>query len=135
MAADVQITVEPREVGNVFTRGVWGNNDMLKLIYEGSQTKIHLEFSPSTMIDNYLYESDFDRIYELKEDIEHSQGNRKSKLETDLMREYNKSRLDIYNKYGGDRFKYQEDITKDVLENFDEYVDVIYNKTYVEIYT
>lgn len=135
MAADVQITVEPREVGNVFTRGVWGNNDMLKLIYEGSQTKIHLEFSPSTMIDDYLYESDFDRIYELKEDIEHSQGTRKSKLETDLMREYNKSRLDIYNKYGGDRFKYQEDITKDVLENFDEYVDVIYNKTYVEIYT
>lgn len=135
MAADVQITVEPREVGNVFTRGVWGNNDMLKLIYEGSQTKIHLEFSPSTMIDDYLYESDFDRIYELKEDIEHSQGTRKSKLETDLMREYNKSRLDIYNKYGGDRFKYQEDITKDVLENFDEYVDVIYNKTYIEIYT
>lgn len=135
MAADVQITVEPREVGNVFTRGVWGNNDMLKLIYEGSQTKIHLEFSPSTMIDDYLYESDFDRIYELKEDISHSQGTRKSKLETDLMREYNKSRLDIYNKYDGDRFKYQEDITKDVLENFDEYVDVIYNKTYVEIYT
>lgn len=135
MSANIQFMTGIKNVYAAFNKSRHLLDNVIELYYESNEMRLSAKVNVSTLIQDFISEADFNTIRSIQEDIEVSQGERKSQLEQDIMVQYNGEQVNYYKHFKGNFDNYMDAVAKTVLEEIDDYVDDISEEAFVELYT